>query len=157
MPDNNKAEIESKLRKLFGCPGFDYTPEHNPDNLPPVRIEVAQFAAGRVPELSDTLMKLAVEYYLEGKPLTSLVGNFARDILRILNPLVSLPDVPGATVEDLPVDAIPQCLALFFRSISPGKWVALGSELVDRFGLGGAIEEAKQALLNETKAAQSGQ
>ncbi len=142
-PDQTTAErnnIESELRTAFGINSFLFTPEPvevdgETKELPPVRIEVKSLSNNRLPGLSDSIMKLLVMRFVESREWAEIAALATRDVLRLLDPLVRVPSIPGATIGDLPIDVLPQCLIYVLRSISPGKWQALGQEAVRRFGL----------------------
>lgn len=153
-------QIDSELRRLFGNRGFDYVPEDNPDNLPPVRIEVKAFPAGHLGRISDTIIKIVSMYYIEGRPLPAIATIATDDVLALLRPYVTIPDSPQLTIDMLPVDVLPDALAVFIRGISPGKWQALGREMAGRFGLKGffaQVQEGAKTMTSPARSEQSGE
>ncbi len=151
------AKIEDKdtiLRKLFGVRAFDYVPEDNPDNQPPVRIEVMPFQPSKLGEIADAAVKLGTLYYVEQRSINEIIGMAADDIVRVLRPYVKVPADDRITIEDLPDGAFAEALTHFIRSLSPGKWQALGATLMTKFSLGDTFAAIRRDLTG-AKAAQS--
>ena len=135
-----QTTIESELRAAFGINSFLFSPppvevDGELQELPPVRIEVTSLLNRLLPELSDSIVKLAVMKFVEQREWYEIATIATTDVLRLLEPLVKVPSIPGATIRDLPTDVLPQCLIYVLRSISPGKWQALGQEAAKLFGL----------------------
>jgi hypothetical protein len=142
---------ESELRRLFGVRHFDYVPEDNPDELQPVRIEILPFFASRFTEISDAVIDLAVKHYLQNLQTGVLVMSAVEQVFTILDPFVRVPTAESLRVRDLPIDCVIECLSHFVKGISPGKWKALGGQILGTFGLGGLFEDVRRGLMSEAQ------
>jgi hypothetical protein len=137
-------EIESELRRTFGARGFNYVPEDAPPETPPVWIEVKPFRVMQFIEISDAIVDLALAFFVRKERIETIIGRSGKEVIRILGPYVSVPSSPLLTLDVLPFDVIPDCLRLFMKSFSPGKWQALGQEIVERFHLQALVVELKK-------------
>jgi len=125
--------VESELRRMFGVRSFLFRPEDDDFTGEPVRIEVKALKVGQYHDLSDVVARLAYKSFVEKASIEQIIATGLEDVFRILRALVSIPDAPSLTLDDLPIEVLPECLTLFLRGISPGKWGALVAEARERF------------------------
>lgn len=134
------VEKDTELRRLFGRLSFLFKwddDENNPDQLPPLKIEVKFLPVERFIEFFDLMGRLGTGYFIQGKQLWELVAESVSEVKQLLVPLVSVPSSPTLTLDDLPADVLPECLGIVLDSISPKKWQSLGAKLEEKYGISG--------------------
>lgn len=150
MAKPSKKQVEqgkqTALRALFPPKVIEYKPEHGDANTRPVRIEVMPFPASQLPVVSDAAIKLGTLFYKENKTLAEIAVMAPNEVIEILRPLVSVPDHDELTVDDLPIDCLPEILRAVVQTISKKKWVSLGEETLKSIGLEGWAKEFTQKM-----------
>lgn len=143
----NAADRESELRRFFGRGGFEYQPEDVDGPLPKVFIKVEPFQISRFFDISDVALRIGALYFIEQRSISEIILVAQTDVLGLLRPLVSVPDCPSLKIDDLPPGVLAGALLLILKSITPGNWGALGSEIVGKFGLAGMWSDLKNKMV----------
>lgn len=137
---------QTALRALFPPKVVEYIPENADRNARPVRIEVMPFPASQLPVVSDAAIKLGTLFYKENKTLAEIAVMAPGEVIQILRPLVSIPEHEELTVDDLPIDCLPEILRAVVQTISKKKWQSLGEETLKSLGLEGWATEFTQKM-----------
>jgi hypothetical protein len=100
-----------------------------------VNIEIKPLKFGRVPDCIDVLLEL-IQNLAEVNFKQDMIAKSMGRLLKMLNECVSIPDCPELTVQDLPLDVIPDVFEVFLnQNLKPGKVQGLMMNVKTVFGL----------------------